>query len=117
MIELYNNPFDEEVARKFLELKEKLKDNLIKLEGDRIRKEINVFVYNKVEIKDVRVFSVAELIKEELSSISGIYFEINGNNVKIKVETLRPEVYEEISVKIYEIEKRVGIKLNVEYLT
>ena len=117
MIELYNDDFDEKVARKYLELRSKLGNNLIKVEGDRISKSITAYVYKKVEIEGIKLLSVEDLIKESLSSVSGISFEIKGKDVVIKVETLRPEIYEEISVTLYEIEKRLGIKLNVSYIT
>lgn len=115
MIELYNSPFDEEVAKLFLKLREELKDNLIKVEGDKTSRSIKVYVYKKVIIEGVEVFSLEEMIKEILSSIAGITFSIQGNKVKVNVNTLRPDVYEEVTVKIYEIEKNFGIKLDVEF--
>jgi len=117
VIELYNDYFDEKVIRKYLELKSKLGNNLIKIEGDRANKNIVAYVYKKVEVEGVKILSLEDLIKESLSSIHGISFEVKGNDIIIKVETLRPEIYEEISVALYEIEKKLGIKLNVSYIT
>jgi len=117
MIELYNDEFDEEVVRKYLEIKKGLGNNLIKVEGDRVNKNIVVYVYRKIELDKVKVLSVEDLINETLSSFSSISFKVENNNVLIKVETLRPEICEEISVALYEIEKKLNIKLNVIYTT
>lgn len=117
MIELYNDEFDEEVARKYFEIKSRLGNNLIKVEGDRIRKDIIVYVRRKISIDKVKVLSIEDLINDILSSFSGISFKVEDNNVTIKVETHRPEIYEEITVALYEIEKKLNIKLNVIYTT
>lgn len=117
MIELCNSKFDEKVASLFLTLRSSLGNNLIKVEGERVNQKIKIYVYKKIDLHDIEILSVEDLIKEALSSIPGINFQIDHNNITIKVETLNPTVYEEISVKLYEIERTVGIKLNVTYLT
>lgn len=115
MIELYNSPFDAKVANLFLKLKEQLKDNLIKVEGDRNFQIIKVYVYKKVNIEGVALVTIEDMIKETLSSIDGITYNLQGNKVIIKVNTLKPDIYEEITVKVYELEKKFRIKLDVEF--
>lgn len=115
MIELYNSPFDEKVVNLFLVLKDKLKGNLIKVEGDRISQSIKVYVYKKVNIQGATILSLEDIINETLSSINGITYSLQGNKVIVKVNTLRPDIYEEVTVRIYELEKKLGIKLDIEF--
>lgn len=92
MMELYNDNLDKTDAKTFLELKNKLDNNLIKVKGDKNNNKIIALVYNKVELKRIDVYLLEELVNEALSSFSGISYELKGNDLVIKVETSKPDI-------------------------
>lgn len=117
MLRLENNDFTELVARKFLELREKLKDNLIEVVAYEESGKIVAYVKERVEIEGVEVKDLRSLIKDKLSGIQGVKITLNGYNLTCYVSSSAPvNVYEEVTVRVYEIEKELGIKLNVNFI-
>lgn len=114
MIILQNNEFNEVIVKKFLQLREKLSENLIEILGDEQSGKILVYVKDYVQLEGVEVKDIKSLIKDKLSDVKGVDLMIEGYNVTCIISNSAPaNVYEEITVRLYEIEKELGIKLNV----
>lgn len=122
MVELKN---DERIFRfimKFIELREKLGDNLIKVTLEENKNEIVVYVRDKVDfiIDNVKFKSIKEELKEKLTQINGVRKVIfEENKVKVFVDKIYPELFETVSVTVYEIGKEFGeeIEWEIEEIT
>lgn len=122
MVELKN---DERIFRfvmKFIELREKLGDNLIKVTLEENKNEIVVYVRDKVDftVDDIKFKSVKEELKERLTQISGVRKVIfEENKVRVFVDKIYPELFETVSVTVYEIGKEFGeeIEWKIEEIT
>jgi hypothetical protein len=122
MVELKN---DERIFRfimKFIELREKLGDNLIKVTLEENKNEIVVYVRDKVDftVDDIKFKSVKEELKERLTQINGVRKVIfEENKVRVFVDKIYPELFETVSVTVYEIGKEFGeeIEWKIEEIT
>jgi len=122
MVELKN---DERIFRfimKFIELREKLGDNLIKVTLEENKNEIVVYVRDKVDftVEDIKFKSVKEELKERLTQINGVRKVIfEENKVRVFVDKIYPELFETVSVTVYEIGKEFGeeIEWKIEEIT
>jgi len=122
MVELKN---DERIFRfvmKFIELREKLGDNLIKVTLEENKNEIVVYVRDKVDftVDDIKFKSVKEELKEKLTQINGVRKVIfEKNKVRVFVDKIYPELFETVSVTVYEIGKEFGeeIEWKIEEIT
>ena len=122
MVELKN---DERIFRfimKFIELREKLGDNLIKVTLEENKNEIVVYVRDKVDftVDDIKFKSVKEELKEKLTQINGVRKVIfEENKVRVFVDKIYPELFETVSVTVYEIGKEFGeeIEWKIEEIT
>jgi len=122
MVELKN---DERIFRfimKFIELREKLGDNLIKVTLEENKNEIVVYVRDKVDftVEDIKFKSVKEELKERLTQINGVKKVIfEENKVRVFVDKIYPELFETVSVTVYEIGKEFGeeIEWKIEEIT
>ncbi|MFP3346300.1 MAG: hypothetical protein RXR17_02505 [Sulfolobaceae archaeon] len=122
MVELKN---DERIFRfvmKFIELREKLGDNLIKVTLEENKNEIVVYVRDKVDftVDDIKFKSVKEELKERLTQINGVRKVIfEENKVRVSVDKIYPELFETVSVTVYEIGKEFGeeIEWKIEEIT
>lgn len=122
MVELKN---DERIFRfvmKFIELRERLGDNLIKVTLEENKNEIVVYVRDKVDftVDDIKFKSVKEELKERLTQINGVRKVIfEENKVRVFVDKIYPELFETVSVTVYEIGKEFGeeIEWKIEEIT
>jgi len=122
MVELKN---DERIFRfimKFIELREKLGDNLIKVTLEENKNEIVVYIRDKVDftVEDIKFKSVKEELKERLTQINGVKKVIfEENKVRVFVDKIYPELFETVSVTVYEIGKEFGeeIEWKIEEIT
>jgi hypothetical protein len=122
MVELKN---DERIFRfvmKFIELREKLGDNLIKVTLEENKNEIVVYVRDKVDfsVDNIKFKSVKEELKEKLTQINGVRKVIfEENKVRVFVDKIYPELFETVSVTVYEIGKEFGeeIEWKIEEIT
>lgn len=112
-MELRNDEKTYSLVLKFIELREKLGDNLIKVKFD--ENKFVVYVKEKVVIEGVEVKSLKDVLKESLLNLRGVKeVEIEDSHVKIYVSQIYPELFELVSVTIYEIEKEFGEKIEWE---
>lgn len=122
MVELKN---DERIFRfvmKFIELREKLGDNLIKVTLEEDKNELVAYVRDKVDftIDNVKFKSIKEELKEKLMQINGVRKVIfEENKVRVLVDKIYPELFETVSVTVYEIGKEFGeeIEWEIEEIT
>jgi hypothetical protein len=122
MVELKN---DERIFRfvmKFIELREKLGDNLIKVTLEENKNEIVVYVRDKVDftVDGIKFKSVKEELKERLTQINGVRKVIfEENKVRVFVDKIYPELFETVNVTVYEIGKEFGeeIEWKIEEIT
>ncbi|BCU71444.1 hypothetical protein [Stygiolobus caldivivus] len=117
-MELRNNDLTYTVALKFIELREKLGKDLIKVAYDKNKNKIVAFVRKKPEFRldDVELKSLVEELQEKLVSIRGverIEIDNNSSEIRIFVNRIYPELFEDVSVIVYEIGKE--FEENIEW--
>jgi hypothetical protein len=122
MVELKNDERIFRLVMKFIELREKLGDNLIKVTLEENKNEIVVYVRDKVDftVDDIKFKSVKEELKERLTQINGVRKVIfEENKVRVFVDKIYPELFETVSVTVYEIGKEFGeeIEWKIEEIT
>jgi hypothetical protein len=112
-IRLYNDRETLNFVKFFIDLVKKQQNNIIWVEkNDRI----TVLVRKKINIEGVKVISLEEEIVNSFLSINGVKkVEVNGENVTISI-TPNPEIYEQIYVTKFSLEKEFNLKLELKII-